>query len=79
MSEGFGHGILEGGRVHPDVTAQIAAARGRGVPLEPAVRAEMTRSVRWLVSACAGPAAQSAASSASAAPSGRTRRPPVHG
>ena len=45
----------------------------------PAVRAEMTRSVRWLVSACAGPAAQSAASSASAAPSGRTRRPPSMG
>ena len=42
MSDGFGHGILDGGRVHPDVTAQIAAARGRGVPLEPAVRAEMS-------------------------------------
>ncbi|HTN23710.1 MAG TPA: DUF4157 domain-containing protein [Solirubrobacteraceae bacterium] len=41
-SDGFGHGILDGGRVHPDVTAQIAAARGRGAPLEPAVRAEMS-------------------------------------
>jgi hypothetical protein len=43
MSDGFGHGILEGGRVHPSVTAQIAAARGRGAPLEPAVRAEMSQ------------------------------------
>jgi hypothetical protein len=42
MSDGFGHGIIEGGRVHPDVTAQIAAARGRGTPLEPAVRSEMS-------------------------------------
>ena len=42
MSDGFGHGILDGGRVHPDVTAQIAAARGRGAPLEPAVHAEMS-------------------------------------
>jgi hypothetical protein len=32
-----GSGILEGGRVHPGVTAQIAAARGRGAPLDPAV------------------------------------------
>jgi hypothetical protein len=30
-----GSGILEGGRVHPGVTAQIAAARGRGAPLDP--------------------------------------------
>lgn len=33
-----GSGILEGGRVHPGVTAQIAAVRGRGAPLDPAVR-----------------------------------------
>ncbi len=29
-----GGGILDGGRVHPDVTAQIAASRGRGAPLD---------------------------------------------
>jgi len=34
-------GILEGGRVHPDVSAQIAATRGAGSPLEPGVREEM--------------------------------------
>ncbi len=33
-----GSGILEDGRVHPGVTAQIAAARGRGAPLDPGVR-----------------------------------------
>jgi len=33
-----GSGILEGGRVHPGVTAQIVAARGRGAPLDPAVQ-----------------------------------------
>jgi hypothetical protein len=42
MAGGLGHGILEGGRVHPDVTARIAAARGRGAPLAPAVRDEMS-------------------------------------
>ena len=42
MAGGPGHGILEGGRVHPGVTAQIAAARGRGAPLAPAVRDEMS-------------------------------------
>ena len=31
-----GGGILAGGRVHPQVTAQIASQRGRGTPLEPA-------------------------------------------
>lgn len=36
-----GGGILEGGRVHPDVTAQINAARGRGAPLDPGLREEM--------------------------------------
>jgi uncharacterized protein DUF4157 len=33
-----GSGILEGGRVHPGVTAQIAAVRGRGAPLDPVVQ-----------------------------------------
>jgi hypothetical protein len=37
-----GSGILEGGRVHPDVTTQISAQRGRGAPLPPAVREEMS-------------------------------------
>ena len=35
-----GSGILEDGRVHPGVTAQIAAARGRGAPLDPALEAQ---------------------------------------
>lgn len=33
-----GSAIGEGGRVHPGVTAQIAAARGRGAPLDPALQ-----------------------------------------
>ncbi|HWC25218.1 MAG TPA: DUF4157 domain-containing protein [Solirubrobacteraceae bacterium] len=33
-----GSGILADGRVHPHVTAQIAAARGRGAGLDPALR-----------------------------------------
>jgi hypothetical protein len=37
-----GGGLLAGGRVHPDVTAQIAARRGAGTPLEPAVRDQMS-------------------------------------
>lgn len=37
-----GGGILDGGRVHPDVTARINSARGRGTPLEPAVREQMS-------------------------------------
>ena len=37
-----GGGILDGGRVHPDVTARINSARGRGAPLEPAVREQMS-------------------------------------
>jgi len=37
-----GGGLLEGGRVHPDVTAQINSARGRGAPLDPAVREQMS-------------------------------------
>ncbi len=32
-----GGGIMEGGRVHPDVTSQINAQRGRGMPLAPAL------------------------------------------
>ncbi len=35
-----GSGILGDGRVHPGVTAQIAAARGRGAPLDPALEAQ---------------------------------------
>ena len=30
-----GGGIMEGGRVHPDVTSQINSVRGRGAPLAP--------------------------------------------
>ena len=37
-----GGGLLEGGSVHPDVGAQIAARRGRGAPLPEAVRDEMS-------------------------------------
>lgn len=33
-----GSGILDDGRVHPAVTARIAAARGRGAPLDPALQ-----------------------------------------
>jgi hypothetical protein len=40
-----GSGILEGGRVHPRVTAQIASRRGRGTPLDPAVSARMSSSL----------------------------------
>ena len=36
-----GGGLLEGGRVHPDVTAQINTARGRGAPLDPGIREQM--------------------------------------
>src|SRR3954447_11897980 len=35
-------GILPGGRVHPDVTAQITATRGRGTPLDPGLRQQMS-------------------------------------
>jgi hypothetical protein len=37
-----GGGLLAGGRVHPDVTAQIAARRGRGTPLDPVVHGTMS-------------------------------------
>jgi len=37
-----GGGLLAGGLVHPQVTAQIAAQRGRGTPLAPAVRDDMS-------------------------------------
>jgi hypothetical protein len=36
-----GSGLLAGGRVHPEVGAQIAAQRGRGAPLPADVRDEM--------------------------------------
>ena len=37
-----GAGLLAGGRVHPAVGAQIAARRGRGMPLPADVGAEMS-------------------------------------
>jgi hypothetical protein len=37
-----GGGILEGGRVHPQVTAQIASQRGRGTPLEPSLQTQLS-------------------------------------
>lgn len=37
-----GSGLLDGGRVHPEVGAQIAAQRGRGAPLPADVRDEMS-------------------------------------
>lgn len=37
-----GGGLLDGGRVHPDVTAQINSARGRGAPLDPGIREQMS-------------------------------------
>ena len=35
-------GILPGGRVHPDVTAQIAAARGGGTQVDAGVRDDLS-------------------------------------
>lgn len=40
-----GGGIMAGGRVHPDVTSQIASRRGSGTPLAPAVRDQMSASL----------------------------------
>ncbi len=37
-----GGGLLEGGLVHPQVTAQIASQRGRGTPLEPSLQSRMS-------------------------------------
>ncbi len=37
-----GGGILEGGRVHPQVTAQIASQRGRGTPLRPDLQSQLS-------------------------------------
>lgn len=37
-----GSGLIDGGRVHPEVGAQIAAVRGRGAPLPADVREEMS-------------------------------------
>jgi Domain of unknown function (DUF4157) len=37
-----GGGLLAGGRVHPQVTAQIASQRGRGTPLEPGLQGQMS-------------------------------------
>jgi hypothetical protein len=40
-----GGGLLEGGRVHPQVTAQIASQRGRGTPLAPELQSRLSASV----------------------------------
>ncbi len=37
-----GGGLLEGGRVHPQVTAQIASQRGRGTPLAPDLQDQLS-------------------------------------
>lgn len=37
-----GGGLLEGGRVHPQVTAQIASQRGRGEPLAPDLQDQLS-------------------------------------
>ena len=37
-----GGGLLHGGRVHPEVTAQINSVRGRGAPLAPEIREQMS-------------------------------------
>lgn len=39
----MGDGLLADGRVHPDVTAQISAQRGRGAPLAPELRDTMSQ------------------------------------
>jgi hypothetical protein len=36
-----GGGIMDGGRVHPDVTAQINSVRGQGRPLAPSVAEQL--------------------------------------
>jgi hypothetical protein len=40
-----GGGLLEGGRVHPAVTAQIASQRGRGTPLAPDLQTQLSTSL----------------------------------
>ena len=40
-----GGGLLDGGLVHPQVTAQIASQRGRGAPLEPALQSRMAETL----------------------------------
>jgi hypothetical protein len=37
-----GGGLLDGGRVHPQVTATIAAQRGRGTPLDPGLQSQLS-------------------------------------
>jgi len=39
-----GGGLLDGGAVHPSVSARIDAERGRGAPLNPAVSEQMSGS-----------------------------------
>lgn len=40
-----GGGLLEGGLVHPQVTAQIAGQRGRGTPLEPGLQSRLSETL----------------------------------
>jgi hypothetical protein len=40
-----GGGLLDGGRVHPHVTAQITAQRGNGSRLDPATEGRMSESL----------------------------------
>lgn len=40
-----GGGLLDGGLVHPQVTAQIASRRGSGTPLEPNLQSRMAASL----------------------------------
>jgi Domain of unknown function (DUF4157) len=40
-----GGGLLEGGLVHPHVTAQIASRRGAGTPLDPGLQSRMSDSL----------------------------------
>jgi hypothetical protein len=61
-----GSGILDGGRVHPDVSARIASSRGRGASLDPALHEQASSAlgdsfgdVRLHTDALAGALAQS--------------------
>jgi hypothetical protein len=40
-----GGGLLDGGRVHPQVTAQIASQRGRGAPLAPDLQSRLSQTL----------------------------------
>jgi len=45
VSQMDGGGLLDGGRVHPHVTAQIAAQRGNGSRLDPGIQDRMSASL----------------------------------